>query len=109
MRPIGDDVIPPVSPEPPDVPSERLRQQKEGPDEGGLGQALRKDLFGVYRERGSGGDWWCQLDADEFYIDDTRAVITIDGGAGEDFFQIGQLYKSRRTPRGSWTIRRIVL
>src|SRR5262249_53224582 len=35
---------------------------------------------------------------DEFYIDDTRAIITINGGAGEDFFQVGQLYQSRRTP-----------
>src|SRR5262249_27439067 len=26
------------------------------------------------------------------------AAITINGGAGQDFFQIGQLYRSRRTP-----------
>ncbi|MGP0628314.1 LEPR-XLL domain-containing protein [Nitrospina sp. 32_T5] len=35
---------------------------------------------------------------DEFYIDDTRAAITINSGADNDFFQVGQLYKSRRTP-----------
>ncbi len=35
---------------------------------------------------------------DQFYIDDTRARITINGDQGNDFFQIGQLYKSRRTP-----------
>src|SRR5205823_2868417 len=36
---------------------------------------------------------------DQFYIDDTRAAITINGDEGNDFFQIGQLYKSRRTPQ----------
>ena len=35
---------------------------------------------------------------DQFYVDDTRAIITLNGDAGNDFFQIGQLYKSRRTP-----------
>jgi len=34
---------------------------------------------------------------DEFYVDDTRAVITINAGEGDDFFQIAQLYKTRRT------------
>jgi glycosyltransferase involved in cell wall biosynthesis len=38
-------------------------------------QALRKDLFEVYRERGARGDWWCQLDADEFYLDDPRSFL----------------------------------
>ncbi len=35
---------------------------------------------------------------DEFWVDDTRAPITINAGAGNDFFQVGQLYQSRRTP-----------
>jgi Ca2+-binding RTX toxin-like protein len=34
----------------------------------------------------------------QFMIDDTRAAITIFGGDDDDFFQIGQLYKSQRTP-----------
>jgi len=34
---------------------------------------------------------------DDFYVDDTRAVITINAGDGNDFFQVGQLYKTRRT------------
>src|SRR5262249_13035539 len=34
---------------------------------------------------------------DKVYVDDTRAILTIDGGAGDDFFQIGQLYQTRRT------------
>ncbi|HSB85123.1 MAG TPA: hypothetical protein VLD86_02385, partial [Ilumatobacteraceae bacterium] len=33
---------------------------------------------------------------DVFGIDDTRLAIDIYGGEGEDFFQIGQLYKSQR-------------
>jgi len=35
---------------------------------------------------------------DKVYVDDTRAIIDINGGDGPDFFQVGQLYKSRRTP-----------
>ena len=34
---------------------------------------------------------------DKFYIDDTRASITINAGDGNDFFQIGQLYQTERT------------
>ncbi len=34
---------------------------------------------------------------DKFYIDDTRAAITINAGEGNDFFQIGQLYQTERT------------
>ncbi|MEX2645398.1 MAG: choice-of-anchor D domain-containing protein [Gaiellaceae bacterium] len=35
---------------------------------------------------------------DSFYVDDTRAQIVINAGKGNDFFQFGQLYQSRRTP-----------
>ena len=35
---------------------------------------------------------------DNVYVDDTRSIIDINGGDGPDFFQVGQLYKSRRTP-----------
>jgi hypothetical protein len=36
---------------------------------------LRRLLFSAH-EHGSGeGDWWCSLDADEFYIDDPRAFL----------------------------------
>src|SRR5262249_10249679 len=35
---------------------------------------------------------------DSVYIDDTRAQLSIDGGPGNDFFQIGQLYQTARTP-----------
>ncbi|MEJ2131125.1 MAG: hypothetical protein P8Y95_05750, partial [Gammaproteobacteria bacterium] len=40
---------------------------------------------------GLGGD-------DRFGIDDVKVDLTIYGGPGEEFFQIGQLYKSPRTP-----------
>jgi len=36
---------------------------------------------------------------DSFFMDDTRAKMTINGDQGNDFFQVGQLYKSRRTPQ----------
>ncbi len=35
---------------------------------------------------------------DEMYVDGTRAKITVEAGSGDDFFQIAQLYKERRTP-----------
>ncbi len=38
-------------------------------------QALRKHLFEVYRRDGARGDWWCLLDADEFFIDDPRTFL----------------------------------
>ncbi|GAJ00511.1 unnamed protein product, partial [marine sediment metagenome] len=38
---------------------------------------------------------------DRFAVDDVRAKATINGGIGEDFFQIGQLYKSERTPEAA--------
>ncbi|MFZ0529764.1 MAG: hypothetical protein WAL91_04410, partial [Propionicimonas sp.] len=33
---------------------------------------------------------------DQFYVDDTTATITLDGGAGYDTFQIGQIFGSKR-------------
>ena len=35
---------------------------------------------------------------DRFGIDDVRVDMTIYGGPGEEFFQVGQLYKTERTP-----------
>jgi len=31
---------------------------------------LRRELFETHRKEAAEGDWWCSLDADEFYIDD---------------------------------------
>jgi glycosyltransferase involved in cell wall biosynthesis len=37
--------------------------------------ALRADIFNAFRSNASVQDWWCRLDADEFYIDDPRVFI----------------------------------
>jgi len=36
---------------------------------------LRAEIYNNYRARSSPGDWWCRLDADEFYIDDPRVFL----------------------------------
>ena len=33
---------------------------------------------------------------DAFYVDDTQATMTLDGGAGNDTFQIGQIFGTKR-------------
>jgi hypothetical protein len=37
--------------------------------------ALRADIFNVFRSNAGVQDWWCRLDADEFYIDDPRVFL----------------------------------
>jgi glycosyltransferase involved in cell wall biosynthesis len=37
--------------------------------------ALRAEIFNAYRKEATTGDWWCRLDADEFYVDDPRAFL----------------------------------
>lgn len=37
--------------------------------------ALRGEIFEHYKHRSREGDWWCRLDADEFYIDDPRLFL----------------------------------
>jgi len=39
-------------------------------------ESLRSEPFNHYRENSSDGDWWCQLDADEIYIDDPRIFLS---------------------------------
>lgn len=56
--------------------SSRLRQvvpfrSEERP----FDQALRGEVFRHYRGQSSPGDWWCKLDADEFYIDSPREFL----------------------------------
>jgi len=36
---------------------------------------LRAEIFKHYRANSSTDDWWCRLDADEFYIDDPRIFL----------------------------------
>jgi hypothetical protein len=37
--------------------------------------ALRAEVFNEYRREAEAGDWWCRLDADEFYVDDPRTFL----------------------------------
>ena len=36
---------------------------------------------------------------DSFFVDDNAAITTIDGGTGDDYFQIGQIFRSERDAR----------
>lgn len=39
-------------------------------------EGLRSEVFNAFRNNASDGDWWCRLDADEFYtIQDPRAFL----------------------------------
>lgn len=38
-------------------------------DTGPYSNTLRRDVFEAFRDRAAPGDWWCKLDADEFYVD----------------------------------------
>jgi hypothetical protein len=38
-------------------------------------RALRADIFDAFRSNLGHQDWWCELDADEFYIDDPRIFL----------------------------------
>ena len=38
-------------------------------------ESLRAEVFNNYREFSNPGDWWCHLDADEFYIDNPKDFI----------------------------------
>jgi glycosyltransferase involved in cell wall biosynthesis len=37
---------------------------------------LRADIFNAFRSEAGPKDWWCRLDADEFYIDDPRVFLS---------------------------------
>ena len=39
-------------------------------------ESLRAEVFNAFRQGARSGDWWCHLDADEFYIDDPRAFLS---------------------------------
>jgi glycosyltransferase involved in cell wall biosynthesis len=43
-------------------------------------EGLRADLFNAFRHDAAPGDWWCRLDADEFYADDPRQFLADVGG-----------------------------
>lgn len=37
--------------------------------------ALRADIFNAFRSNAGPQDWWCRMDADEFYIDNPRIFL----------------------------------
>lgn len=37
---------------------------------------MRGEVFNYFRDRARPGDWWCRLDADEFYIDNPRTFLS---------------------------------
>jgi len=39
-------------------------------------ESLRADVFNAYRHLAREGDWWCQLNVDEFYVDEPRAFLS---------------------------------
>ncbi|MGD1094124.1 MAG: glycosyltransferase family 2 protein [Bryobacteraceae bacterium] len=39
-------------------------------------EGLRAEVFANYRHLSADGDWWCQLNADEFYVDDPRTLLS---------------------------------
>jgi hypothetical protein len=38
-------------------------------------ESLRAEVFQAFRDRAAPGDWWCHLDADEFYVTDPREFL----------------------------------
>ena len=38
-------------------------------------EGLRSEVFAAFRDEAEPGDWWCQLNADEFYVTDPREVL----------------------------------
>ena len=43
---------------------------------------------------------------DHFYSDDTSAIVSLEGGAGDDMFQIGQIFGTKRDGHGRRHARR---
>ena len=39
-------------------------------------ESLRAEVFNAFRENAQPGDWWCHLDADEFYFENPRPFLT---------------------------------
>ena len=37
--------------------------------------SVRAEIFAHFRDRAEPGDWWCEQDADEFYVDDPRVFL----------------------------------
>jgi Glycosyl transferase family 2 len=48
-------------------------------------KTLRRELFEAHRHDACDGDWWCLLDADEFYIDDPKTFLA---GVRRDYDEV---------------------
>lgn len=44
-------------------------------DDAPFDDGLRAQVYRAYRDRAQSDDWWCRLDADEFYVTDPRAFL----------------------------------
>ena len=38
-------------------------------------EGMRSEVYMAFRDQAAPGDWWCQLNADEFYIDDPKNFL----------------------------------
>lgn len=38
-------------------------------------EGLRAEVFHAFKHKAQHGDWWCQLNADEFFVDDPKAFL----------------------------------
>lgn len=45
-------------------------------DHGVFKDAIRREVWQHYASHAQPGDWWCRLDADEFYPEDPRTLLT---------------------------------
>lgn len=64
--------------------SERIVPFKQDPAP--FTDSLREEIFHAYKDRAKPGDWWCRLDADEFYIDDPRVFLAKVGPEHQQVF-----------------------
>ncbi|AFY74468.1 Glycosyl transferase family 2 [Synechococcus sp. PCC 7502] len=44
-------------------------------DDKAFQESLRGEVFNAFRHRSKAGDWWCRLDADEFYIESPHTFL----------------------------------
>jgi glycosyltransferase involved in cell wall biosynthesis len=58
--------------------AQSMRSNKVVPwkqDFGAFTNGFRADIFNHFRKEAQDGDWWCKLDADEFFIEDPRLLL----------------------------------
>lgn len=68
---------------------------------------MRAEIFHDFRSNSQPGDWWCRLDADEFYIDDPRTFLNtvpnryqaVWGASFQYYFTDQDLERYQQDPR----------